>query len=140
MVLRTGSGNEVFFHSISPIHWPSNSLYVQQHSTIVYSFYTHHLVTSRLTASCLLLRLYLTTSSATMSNDSDFSRITDLTVLRTKRGARKRNIGRVETYLRSVRELPPQLLKVAELTRQLDFPQTQSNLYQEIQERLIQLL
>ena len=75
-----------------------------------------------------------------MSNDSDFSRITDLSVLRTKRGARKRNIGRVETYLRSVRELPPKCLKVAELTRQLDFLQTQSNLYQEIQERLIQLL
>ena len=75
-----------------------------------------------------------------MSTDSDVSRINDLSVLRTKRGARKRNIGPVETYLRSVRELSPKHLKVAELTRQLDFLQGQSNLYQEIQERVVQLL
>ena len=73
-------------------------------------------------------------------SDSDISHIIDLSVLRTKRGAHKHNIGRVETYLRSVRKLSPKHLKVAELTRQLDFLQGQSNLYQEIQERVVQLL
>ena len=75
-----------------------------------------------------------------MSTHSDISRISDLSVLRTKRGARKRNIGQVETYLRSVQKLSPKHLKLAELTRQLDFLQGQSNLCQEIQERVVQLL
>ena len=74
------------------------------------------------------------------STDSDVSCITGLTALRTKRGARKRNIGRLETYLRSVRELSPKHLKVAELNRQLDFLQGQSHLYQEIQEGVLQFL
>ena len=73
-------------------------------------------------------------------SETDVSEITDLSSLRLKRGARKRNIGKVKLYLATIEGLPLKQVQENEARRQFDFLEQQIDRYELIQDRIFDLL
>ena len=83
--------------------------------------------------------VFIPTGAAIMS-DREINAITDLSTLRSKRGARKRNIGKVKTYLTSKQDLKLAHINGEETRRQLEFLDQQTSLFEVIQDRIVELL